>query len=79
MQNDTTLSSGPGRAGAAARTWRLERWRAALATIGASLRTWRRRSRSRRALEALSDHELRDIGLTRTHAWHEAQKPFWVP
>ena len=75
MQNDTTLSTSPGRAAATAR----RRWRAALATVGASLRTWRHRARGRRALEALSDHELRDIGLTRAHACREAQKPFWVP
>jgi uncharacterized protein YjiS (DUF1127 family) len=79
MQNDTTLSAGPGRAAASVRRPRLGRWRAALATIGASLRTWRQRSRSRRALQSLTDHDLRDIGLTPTHAWREAQKPFWVP
>ncbi|MGH6903812.1 MAG: DUF1127 domain-containing protein [Geminicoccaceae bacterium] len=27
----------------------------------------------------LSDHMLRDIGLTRADAWAEADKPFWRP
>ena len=79
MQNDTTLSTGGRGAAAAQRAWRMGRWRTVPATIGASLRTWLRRNRSRRALEALSDHELRDIGLTRTHACREGRKPFWLP
>jgi uncharacterized protein YjiS (DUF1127 family) len=57
----------------------MKRWRAALATMGVTLRTWLHRGRTRRALESLSDHELRDIGLTRRHAWREARKPFWLP
>jgi uncharacterized protein YjiS (DUF1127 family) len=79
MQNDTTLWTGPGRAAAAARALRMKRWRTALATIGASLRTLLHRGRTRRALESLSDHDLRDIGLSRADAWREARKPFWLP
>jgi uncharacterized protein YjiS (DUF1127 family) len=33
--------------------------------------------KSRRALAELSDHHLRDIGLSRDEARHEAAKPFW--
>jgi len=79
MQNDTTLSTGPDRTAATARALRMKRWRTALATIAATVGAWLHRGRTRRTLEALSDHELRDIGLTRTHVWREARKPFWLP
>jgi uncharacterized protein YjiS (DUF1127 family) len=39
--------------------------------------TWLERSRQRRRLGELSDHMLRDIGLTRADAWSETEKPFW--
>ena len=35
------------------------------------------RRKSRRALSGLTDDQLRDIGITRSKAWHKAQKPFW--
>lgn len=35
------------------------------------------RNRQRRALSKLEDHHLRDIGITRTEATREADKPFW--
>jgi uncharacterized protein YjiS (DUF1127 family) len=38
---------------------------------------WLERARQRRALMALSDHMLRDIGLSRATAHGEAAKPFW--
>ncbi|WP_210528033.1 DUF1127 domain-containing protein [Rubellimicrobium arenae] len=34
-------------------------------------------ARSRRQLADLEDHLLRDVGLTRTEARHEAEKPVW--
>ncbi|WP_448203577.1 DUF1127 domain-containing protein [Azospirillum sp. sgz302134] len=37
---------------------------------------WRQR-RERAELLSLTDHELRDIGITRYDALAEAQKPFW--
>jgi uncharacterized protein YjiS (DUF1127 family) len=40
---------------------------------------WTDRARQRRQLAELSDHMLRDIGLTRADAWNEADKPFWLP
>jgi uncharacterized protein YjiS (DUF1127 family) len=40
---------------------------------------WTDRARQRRQLAELSDHMLRDLGLTRADAWAEADKPFWLP
>ncbi|HSA80039.1 MAG TPA: DUF1127 domain-containing protein [Geminicoccaceae bacterium] len=39
--------------------------------------TWHERARQRRQLECLSDHMLRDIGLTRADVLAEATKRFW--
>ncbi len=36
-----------------------------------------RRYRQRRALLALSDALLKDIGISRADAWHEAGKSWW--
>lgn len=47
------------------------------ARMASEIREWRRRSRDRRALAAMSDRSLRDIGLTRYDADWEASKPFW--
>ncbi|MBP2298393.1 DUF1127 domain-containing protein [Azospirillum picis] len=41
------------------------------------LATWSERRRQRRALEALPDHLLADIGISRADAATEAEKPFW--
>lgn len=38
---------------------------------------WIERSRQRRALADLNDHLLKDIGITRSEAACEIQKPFW--
>ena len=35
------------------------------------------KSRSRRALQELSDHQLKDIGLSRADAFRECNRPFW--
>jgi uncharacterized protein YjiS (DUF1127 family) len=43
------------------------------------LLTWQQRARDRRQLQSLSDHMLRDIGLTRADVFAEASKPFWRP
>jgi uncharacterized protein YjiS (DUF1127 family) len=40
---------------------------------------WLERARQRRQMAELSDHMLRDIGLTRADAWAESDKPFWRP
>jgi len=39
--------------------------------------TWQQRARERRQLMRLSDHMLRDIGISRAEALGEAEKPFW--
>ncbi len=39
---------------------------------------WRRR-RTRVYLTQLDDRMLKDIGVTRAEAWHEASKRFWLP
>jgi uncharacterized protein YjiS (DUF1127 family) len=41
------------------------------------IRTWLQRSRQRRALAELDDRMLRDIGVTRSRARREVEKPFW--
>jgi uncharacterized protein YjiS (DUF1127 family) len=38
---------------------------------------WRERTRSRRDLMRLNEHQLKDIGLSRHDAESEWQKPFW--
>lgn len=38
---------------------------------------WLERRRQRRMLGRLSDHLLKDIGVTRSEALREAAKPFW--
>jgi uncharacterized protein YjiS (DUF1127 family) len=43
----------------------------------ATLMQWRERARQRRALREMSDHMLRDIGISRAQAAGEAAKPFW--
>jgi len=48
-----------------------------VAAVLAPIARWIERSRQRRALASLSDHELRDIGITRIEAVREAEKPFW--
>ncbi|MEK0085625.1 DUF1127 domain-containing protein [Benzoatithermus flavus] len=39
--------------------------------------TWIERYRQRRALLELSDHVLKDIGISRVEAEREGRKPFW--
>ena len=41
------------------------------------LSIWIQRARQRRCLAGLSDRSLKDIGISRCDALHEARKPFW--
>lgn len=50
---------------------------AALSLVLRALGDSLRRARQRRDLAALSDHALRDIGLTRSDVAAEVGKPFW--
>jgi len=43
------------------------------------LLTWLERVRQRRHLGQLSDHMLKDIGLSRADVESETAKPFWRP
>jgi uncharacterized protein YjiS (DUF1127 family) len=43
----------------------------------AAIKAWRRRSRTRRELRALSACELKDIGLSNWDQQHESAKWFW--
>jgi uncharacterized protein YjiS (DUF1127 family) len=44
-----------------------------------TLLSWLERAHQRRHLRTLSDHMLRDIGLSRADVESEAGKPFWRP
>lgn len=46
-------------------------------TAFALLREWRHRARTRHDLAQLDERALRDIGIDRGRALHEANKPFW--
>ena len=48
-----------------------------LAVIRAQLVQWARARRTRLDLLELSEHELKDLGLTREAARQEAMRPFW--
>ena len=47
-------------------------------TLKRILTIWFQRWQQRRKLENLPPHLLKDIGISRTAAEHEAAKPFWV-
>jgi uncharacterized protein YjiS (DUF1127 family) len=47
------------------------------ATVFARLLRWQERAEERHALEALNEHMLKDIGVSRSDAIAEARKPFW--
>jgi len=48
-----------------------------LRLLGREVGLWRRRAEERRELARLTEVERRDIGITRTDAWVEANKPCW--
>lgn len=41
------------------------------------LATWERRARERRKLAEMSDHMLRDLGISRNAALRESRKSIW--
>jgi uncharacterized protein YjiS (DUF1127 family) len=42
-----------------------------------TLITWQRRASERNQLATMSDHMLKDMGITRAAARRECRKPFW--
>jgi uncharacterized protein YjiS (DUF1127 family) len=55
----------------------LLRARRIAALLAAGLARWHHLARQRRALRALSDDLLKDIGISRADAEREAGRPFW--
>lgn len=53
--------------------------RSVLTRLVSLIRQWRERARQRRALLALDDRLLRDIGVGRAEAEEEARRAFWQP
>ncbi|MBK8175926.1 MAG: DUF1127 domain-containing protein [Rhodospirillales bacterium] len=41
------------------------------------LAAWEERRYQRRALAALDEHALKDIGLNQVDVWRETRRPFW--
>lgn len=40
---------------------------------------WQERAEQRQSLYELDDRMLKDIGVSKSDADHEARKPFWLP
>ncbi|TCH98433.1 DUF1127 domain-containing protein [Roseococcus sp. SYP-B2431] len=51
--------------------------RRALRRLLSRLRRWRQQRLEAQELAALSDRELRDMGVTRYDARHEAREAYW--
>jgi len=58
---------------------RPERLAGGLGTVLSALADWSERRRQRRALEALSDAGLKDLGLSRADVHAETRKWPWQP
>ena len=52
--------------------------RRAIGALASTVRLWNQKALQRRALRALDDEQLHDIGVSRKDAEHEARKPFWT-
>ena len=48
-----------------------------ISKIYKTVNTWRHRSKTRALLSGVSAHTLRDIGISKTDAMIESNKPFW--
>jgi uncharacterized protein YjiS (DUF1127 family) len=46
-------------------------------TVPETLMTWQERAQTRATLRQIDARLLRDMGIDRTSAIHEANKPFW--
>jgi uncharacterized protein YjiS (DUF1127 family) len=54
-------------------------WSARVIQIADLLATWIARARDRRDLATFNDHQLQDIGVSRSDVARETDKPFWKP
>ena len=54
-------------------------WSGGVRRAAECLLSWQERARQRHQLQCLSDHVLRDIGLTRADILAESTRPFWRP
>ena len=50
-----------------------------LGTLARLFKEWEDRARQRRTLAEMPDHMLKDLGISRSDAQYEAEKPFWRP
>jgi len=66
VKERSTTESGRGRATFIEKIWMM-------------FEVWADRSRGRRRLVAMSERQLKDIGLSRGDAVIEYEKPFWRP
>ena len=51
--------------------------RASLGRLAELISIWRQRSRERRQLHGLSEHMLKDLGISRADVDHETSKRYW--
>ena len=75
--NTLTIARTPADAAARAASLGPRPIRAALAGLKAQLATWSARQRDRRALLALDDAALKDLGISRAQAAFDHNRPFW--
>ena len=59
--------------------WLVHKLKNRISSLQSKLHLWRERSRQRKALTQLSPYLLKDIGVSRSDAINEIQKPFWKP
>ena len=55
-----------------------ERSRTSITSVLTWIDTQFERRRSRRALLEMSDEQLKDIGISRSDAYREANRPMWI-
>ncbi|MGE0724486.1 MAG: DUF1127 domain-containing protein [Alphaproteobacteria bacterium] len=73
----TTPTLSPARLPLVSRTTGSVRPASTISRAVIALLDWNDRQRARRMLLELDDRALRDVGLTRSDAVREADKPFW--
>lgn len=74
---DTILGTGRSTATTVGRKEPASRFPTIVVAVVRGLTGWAERARQRRALLALDDSMLKDIGVTRADVMRECDKPFW--